>query len=398
MVKNDSSKIKELMEKGIEKIIERENLLRKLLSGKKLRIKHGIDPTGPKIHLGRALQFWKLKEFQNLGHTVVLIIGDFTAQIGDASDKETMRKPLSQKEVAINMKGYLGQIGKILDMKKVELHYNSEWFLEMKVKAFIDLQMLFSVQQLINRRNFKKRWEENKPIGFHELDYPIFQGYDSLMVRADVETGGADQLFNLKAGRQIQSAFGQNPQDIMTLKMLWGLDGRKMSTSWGNIITLLDPPSEIYGKIMSMKDELIDNYFDLATRLPKEEISEIKKLPNPRDQKAVLAKEIVGMYKGEKEAAKAAENFDKIFRFHEMPSNIKIFKTSRLKYPTLDLLFDSELAESKSEAKRMVEGGGVDIKIKNKNLKIKNWKEQIEIEDGMIIQFGKRKFIMIKVK
>ena len=220
----------------MEEIIEKESLIKKLKSGKKLRIKHGIDPTGPKIHIGRASQLWKLRAFQELGHQVVLIIGDFTAQIGDASDKQTKRKALSKKEVKANMKDYAKQIGKILDMKKVELRYNSEWLGKMEIKDLLDLKMNFTAQQMIQRRNFKERWDKGKPIGLHELDYPLFQGYDSMAIKADVEVGGFDQLFNLKTGRVVQKIFKQPSQDILILKMLDGLDGRKMSTSWGNVI------------------------------------------------------------------------------------------------------------------------------------------------------------------
>lgn len=391
-------RVKEILSRGVEEIFERESLEKKLLSGKQLRIKHGIDPTGPKIHIGRAMQFWKLKEFQDLGHKIILIIGDFTAQIGDASDKDAMRKVLTEKEIKANMKDYTKQIGKILDMRKVELHYNSEWHKKMKSSELLQLAMIFTAQQTIQRRNFKERWDAGKPIGLYELSYPLLQGYDSVAIKADVETGGTDQLFNLQAGREIQKKFGQIPQDIITLKMLNGLDGRKMSTSWGNIITILDEPNDMYGKIMSMSDNLISEYLELATRLSKEEIKKINEMPNPRDQKAMLAKEIVKMYHGDKAAAEAAENFDKIFRRHETPKDIQIFETGKKTYLILDLLCDSGLAPSKNEAKRLVEGGAVEIEIKNKKSKIKNWREEIMIEDGMVLQAGKRKFIKIKLK
>ncbi|OGZ62962.1 MAG: tyrosine--tRNA ligase [Candidatus Staskawiczbacteria bacterium RIFCSPHIGHO2_02_FULL_34_10] len=394
MIKVDQEKINEILNRGVEEIFEKENLLKKLQSGKQLRIKHGIDPTGPKIHIGRAMQFWKLKEFQDLGHKIVLIIGDFTAQIGDASDKDAMRKVLTEKEIKENMKDYVKQIGKILDLKKVELHYNSEWHKKMKSAELLRLAMIFTAQQTIQRRNFKERWESGKPIGLHELSYPLLQGYDSVAVKADVETGGTDQLFNLQSGREIQKHFGQKPQDIITLKMLNGLDGRKMSTSWGNMITILDEPHNMYGKIMSMSDNLISEYFELCTKLNNKEIAEIKKMPNPRDQKAVLAKEIVKMYYSEKVAIEAAENFDKIFRQHELPSKIEIFETDKKIYPVLDLLFDSKLAESKNEAKRLVEGGGVQIDKE----KIEDWKKGVELKDGMVMQVGKRRFIKIKIK
>jgi tyrosyl-tRNA synthetase len=398
MINTNSEKIKEILIRGVEEIFERESLEKKLKSGKQLRIKFGIDPTGPKIHIGRAFQFWKLREFQDLGHKIILIIGDFTAQIGDASDKQAMRKVLTEKDIKENLRSYLSQIGKILNMKKVELHYNSQWFNKMKIKDFVSLQMIFTAQQTIQRRNFKERWDEGKPIGLHELDYPLFQGYDSVAIKSDVEIGGSDQLFNLQAGRELQKFFKQKPQDIMTSKMLNGLDGRKMSTSWGNIITIVDTPQDMYGKIMSMKDELIGEYFELATNLSENEIGKIKKtLLNPRDTKARLAKEVVKIYHGEKLAEKAEEEFNKIFRDKQLPSEVEVFKTDIKMYPVLDLLCDSKLTSSKNEAKRLIEAGAVKLKINGQELKISNWKEEIKIEDGIILQVGPRRFLKIKI-
>ncbi len=399
MTDTNPQKIENILTRGIEEIFEKESLLKKLQSGKQLRIKLGIDPTGPKIHIGRAFQFWKLRDFQDMGHKIVLIIGDFTAQIGDASDKQAMRQVLSEKEIKENLKDYLRQIGKILDMKKVEVRYNSAWFKKMKVMDFVRLQMIFTAQQVIQRRNFKERWDEGKPIGSHELDYPLFQGYDSVIVKSDVEIGGSDQLFNLQAGREIQKYFKQNQQDIMTSKMLNGLDGRKMSTSWGNIVTILDEPSDMFGKIMSMKDESIDDYFELCTRLSKEEMSQIKSSSsNPRDIKAKLAREIVKMYHGEKEAVRAEEEFDKIFRNRELPSDMPVFTTEKKNYFILNLLFDTKLASSKNEAKRLVEGGGVEIINGEIKERVADWKKDVVLVDEMIIKVGSRKFVKIKIK
>jgi len=399
MINTNSQKIEEILNRGVEEIFERESLLKKLQSGKQLRIKFGIDPTGPKIHIGRAFQFWKLKDFQEMGHKIVLIVGDFTALIGDASDKQAMRKVLTEKEIKENLKNYLFQIGKILDMKKVEVHYNSEWFKKMKIKDFVSLQMIFTAQQTIQRRNFRERWDEGKPIGLQELDYPLFQGYDSVAIKSDIEIGGSDQLFNLLAGREIQKHFKQNQQDIMTSKMLNGLDGRKMSTSWGNIITILDEPQDMYGKVMSMKDELIDEYFELTTRLSNDEIENIKKTSdNPRDIKAILAKEIVVMYHGEKKSQKAEEEFNKVFRNKELPTDISVFVPQSGKtYNILDLLFDAKLSSSKNEARRLVEGGGVEIIIGDNKEKISDWRKEINLENEKVIRAG-RKFIKIKLK
>ena len=395
MTKNQ--KIEEILNRGVEEIIDKKNLKKKLNSNKKLRIKYGIDPTGPKIHIGRAISLWKLKQFQNLGHKIVLIIGDFTAQIGDASDKDAMRKPLTEKEVRKNMKDYREQIGKILDIKKVEFRYNSEWLSRLTAKDLMSLEMNFTAQQLIQRRNFKERWDNRKPIGLHELNYPLLQGYDSVAVKADVEIGGFDQLFNLKAGRDIQKIFGQKPQDIMATKMLYGLDGRKMSTSWGNIITIVDSANEMFGKIMSMKDELILDYFKLCTQISMKKVNEIKKdleskEMSPRDAKEMLAKEIVTMYHSKTAAGKAEKEFNQIFKEKKAPSKIPIFVIVQKEYPPLDLLFTLKLANSKNEAKRIIRQGGLKIDGKIE----RDWKTPIRIKNNMILKVGKRKFTKIR--
>ena len=340
-INTDPKKTKEILERGIEQVIDKKNLLKKLKSGKKLRIKLGIDPTGPKIHLGRAIQLWKLRNFQDLGHQIVFIIGDFTGQIGDASDKQAMRKPLTEEEIKENLRTYKKQIGKILDLKKVEFHRNSEWLSKLKIKDFLSLAMSFTAQQMIQRRNFRERWEQNKPIGLHELSYPLLQGYDSVMIKADVEIGGFDQLFNLKMGREMQRIFGQPPQDIMTSQMLYGLDGRKMSTSWGNVINITDNPRNMYGKIMSMKDELIEDYLKLTTRFPLKKIEKIKKdlkeeKLNPKEAKSILAKEIIKMYHSKKAGETAEKEFNRVFREKKLPLKIPVFKSSKKSLPILD--------------------------------------------------------------
>lgn len=397
MSKVDKDKIRQILTRGVEEIIDYQHLEKRLLAGEKLRIKHGIDPTGPKIHLGRATQFQKLREFQKLGHKIILIIGDYTAQIGDASDKQAMRRALTEKEVKENMKNYSQQIGQILDIKKVEWYYNSQWLKKLSAKDLLNLAMKFTAQQMIQRRNFKERWEQGKEIGLHELTYPLFQGYDSVMVKADVEIGGTDQLFNLLAGRKIQEAFGQPPQDIITLKMLSGLDGRKMSTSWGNVINIVDPPNEMYGKIMSMHDEMILQYFELCTQIPMAEISKMKKQmdegANPRDFKAKLAFEIVKIYHSEKSAVEAEKEFNRIFKEKGLPSEVKSYKLKVQSYKIIDLLVELKLAKSKSEARRLVEQRGVKIDGEI----IKDWQKEIKISSGMVIQVGPRRFIQLDI-
>src|SRR3989338_4360881 len=269
--------IEELLTRGVEEIHVMDSLKKKLLAGKPLRIKHGIDPTGEKIHLGRAATLWKVREFQDLGHKVILIVGDYTAQIGDPSDKLSKRPFLSAKQVEKNMAHYRKQIGKILDLKKVEWRYNSEWIGKLTPREIDELAEHFTVGQMLARRNFKERWERQEDISIREFHYPLYQGYDSVMVKADVEVGGSDQLFNLLAGRKIQEYFDQPAQDILTTKMLLGLDGRKMSTSWGNVITIVDEPSDMYGKIMSMNDKLIPEYALLCARLSVQAVYNIEK-------------------------------------------------------------------------------------------------------------------------
>ncbi len=392
-ITTDDNKITGLIGRGVEEVIEKESLLKKLKSGRKLRIKHGIDPTGPRIHLGRAIQFRKLRVFQELGHQVVLIIGDFTAQIGDASDKDAMRRSLSEKEIKENMKDYEHQIGKILNMRKVELRHNSEWLKKMTAKDLLAISMQFTAQQLIQRRNFKERWDAGRPIGLHELDYPLFQGYDSMAIKADVEVGGTDQVFNMLTGRDIQPMFGQPSQDVMTLKMLNGLDGRKMSTSWGNIISIIDEPNDMYGKVMSMKDESIPEYFELCTDISFEELESVKKSQaNPRDIKARLAKMIVKIYHGEELAQGAENEFNKVFSEKGLPTDIPEVEIKEKSLPILDLLVLSGATFSKSEAKRLILQGGVKINGEVQN----DWQKVVEIKKGMVVRAGKRKFARIK--
>lgn len=391
-----NEKIEEILNRGTEDIIEKKHLKEALFSNKKLNIKLGIDPTGPKIHLGRATILMKLKDFQDLGHKITLIIGDFTALIGDASDKTAMRKPLSSEEIKENMKNYLPQIGKIIDLKKVDVRYNSEWLKKLSIKEMISICMHFTAQQMIQRRNFKERWSEGKEIGLHELLYPIFQGYDSVAIKSDIEIGGFDQLFNLKAGREMQKIFNQKPQDIMTLKMIYGLDGRKMSTSWGNVINVTDDPKDIFGKIMSLKDELIFDYFETCTRVPIGKIKEIKKtIKNPKEVKKILGMEIIKQFYSEKEAREAKAEFEKVFEKKDLPTEIKEIRIKEKELNILDLIVLTRLSKSKAEAKRVVEQGGIKI-IRGEEIVIeKDWKKIITIDD-MVIQSGKRNFIKIK--
>ncbi len=382
----DKDKINEVLTRGVEEVINRDSLERKLKSGKKLRVKLGIDPTSPNIHIGRSIPLLKLKDFQDLGHKVVLIIGDFTGIIGDTSDKESERPMLSEKDVKQNMKTYIQQAGKILDIKKCEISYNSKWLKKLGFMEIAKMANLFGLHEFAAREVIAKRLEAGKRVSYLEMMYPLFQGYDSVAVKADVELGGTDQRFNLLTGRELQRYYKQEPQDIILNPLIEGLDGRKMSSSWGNTINLLDSAHDMFGKVMSLKDEFIIKYFTLVTRVSLEEIEEIKKL-NPRDQKARLANEIVKMYHGEKSANMAEEEFNKTFR--DKNPDFKKFKMNRPEVPILELLEDTGLASSKSEAKRLILQGGVKI---NGEVQ-KDWQKIVKTTTGTKIQVGPRKFL-----
>jgi len=400
MLQIDQQKIEEVLTRGVEEVIDREHLYKKLQSGKVLRIKLGIDPTSPNIHIGRAIPLLKLRDFQNLGHKVVLIIGDFTGIIGDTSDKESERPMLDAKTIKQNMKTYVAQVGKILNIRKCEVHYNSKWLKKLAALELGKIANQFGLHEFAAREVIAKRISAGKRVSQLEMMYPLFQGYDSVAVKADVELGGTDQRFNLLAGRDIQKYYSQEPQDIMTNPLIEGTDGRKMSSSWGNTINLLDSAGQMFGKTMSIPDELIIKYLMLATRMSISQIQDVERLPNPRDQKVKLAFEIVKMYHGEKLAVEAAENFDKVFSRHEMPGEMPVLEIAPGKYNIVDLLClpagrqATPLAESKNDAKRVIEGNGVEID----NQKITDWKQEIPVKEGMVIKFGKRKFLKIKIK
>ena len=385
--------LNDLLTRNVEDLIVRSELEKKLKSKKKLRIKLGIDPTGSKLHIGRAVTLWKLRQFQDLGHQITFVAGTFTAQIGDTSDKESERKMLSKEEVAENFKSYHKQLSKILDMDKVEMFHNGDWFDEMRLDEFFKLTSLFTIQQMIERENFAKRISANKPVGLHETLYALLQGYDSVKMKTDLEVGGTDQLFNMLAGRTVQKAYGMDPQNVMTFHILEGTDGRKMSTSWGNCIYIDDEPLEMYGKVMTIKDELIPSYFKMATDVPMDIIEQIEKDmalgANPRDTKASLAREIVTRYNGKKAELEAEKSWEKQFREGEKPSDIETFITK--KQSILDVI--SEAFEiSKSESRRLVQQGGV--RVDDEQIK------DIEavIDKTCMIQLGKRRFKNIKIK
>ena len=394
MNKSKEELINNILEKGTEDIVGKKELKKKLEAGEKLTVKFGLDPTGKDFHLGHASMFWRLRFFQELGHKVVFIIGDFTAKIGDASDKEEMRDRITDEEIEENMKDYKNQLGRILDMEKVEIRYNSEWFNDFRLEELIPLAMEFTAQQMIRRRNFKERWDNEKPIGMHEILYPLLQGYDSVAIEADVEIGGFDQLFNLKTGRKIQKFYGLEPQMLITSEMLYGLDGREMSTSWGNTVNVNDAPKEMYGKILSLKDELIMNYFNLCAFYNKNELKRIEndlKSKNPKEVKKELARAIVTLYYDKKKAKKAEKEFEKVFEKGGVPDDMPKIKINKDKMGALNLVYATGLVDSKSQSKRLIKQGAVKID----DEKVKDWKSDVEVIDGMIIKIGKKRFAKI---
>lgn len=392
-INTDGAKIKEILERGVEDVIVKEHLEAALKSGKQLRVKFGIDPTGPKIHLGRAIPLRKLKAFQELGHKIVLIIGDFTATIGDPSDKLAKRPTLAKADIEQNMKTYAKQLAKILDMEKAELRYNSEWLGKLQFAEISTLADSFSLQQMAARRNFKDRIDKGEDVSMREMLYPLMQGYDSVEVKADVELGGFDQLFNLKAGRVIQKQYGQPEQDILTTQMLEGSDGRKMSTSWGNVITIVDEPNDMFGKIMSIKDELILKYFWLCTEVSQDELDAYEKRlnegANPKDIKIELGKKIVTLYYSDAYALRAAAKFQKIFSKKEFPENYFGPSFSFTGLETLvDLITMIGFAKSRGDAKKLIESGAVKIN----GTPIKDWHSPYRFQGEEVLQVGKRNF------
>ncbi len=391
----DEQKIEDLLSRGVFESIPEQEIKDKLYSGRVLRVKMGIDPTSPNIHLGRAVAIHKLRVFQELGHKIVFLIGDFTGVIGDTSDKESERPMLTQDTVSTNMASYFDQVGKILDMSKVEKHYNSEWLSKLAYKD-ISLQAdAFSVADFIARENIKKRLDAGTRVSLREVLYPLMQGYDSVAIKADIEIGGSDQKFNLLAGRKLQEKYKQSPQSVMMVKLLAGLDGRKMSSSWGNTINLTDSAKDMFGKVMSLSDSLIMDYADLAAYMNKDEVEamslEINKGGNPKDQKILLAKKIVGLYHSNEQAEKEALNFEKTFSNKEIPDDVLV--VSGNSGDSLSALFiDSGVIASMSEFRRLVQSGAIETengeKISDVKCVAKSGKYRI----------GKKRFISLNIK
>jgi len=389
-VDTNRDKINELLTRGVDKVVGADELKKKLLSGKRLRVKLGIDPTSPHIHLGRATQLLKLKDFQDLGHTIVFIVGDATGVIGDTSDKDSERPMLTEGEVKENAKKYFDQAKSILDISRVEKHYNSKWLNKLTFSEIGKQANAFSVADFISRENIKKRLDSGKRVSLRETLYPLMQGYDSVVVNADVEIGGTDQWFNLLAGRTLQEVYEQEPQHTITNTLIRGLDGRKMSSSWGNTIILEGTPYDMYGKVMSLKDNLMEEYFVSCTRIPMSEVKEVLG-GDPKSAKAKLAFEIVKMFHSEEDAKKAEFSFESTFIKGGIPDDT--LNVSGRDKTLADILIEAKIVSSKNELRRLTEEGAITNMTSGKKISDINQ----TFEKSADIKIGKRRFVKINI-
>ncbi|MCM8777319.1 MAG: tyrosine--tRNA ligase [Candidatus Omnitrophica bacterium] len=388
----------EIIKKNTVEIIEeqelKEKLKRSIDKNIPLRIKYGIDPTAPEIHLGHTVPIKKLKDFQDLGHKVLFLIGDFTARIGDPTGRKETRPVISEEEIRHNLSRYKEQVGKILDLSKTEFVYNSHWLAKLTLEEIVKLASIFTIAQILEREDFFNRYKSNKPIFFHEFLYPLLQGYDSCALKADVEIGATEQKFNLLAGRTIQEAFGQEKQLVITMPILRGTDGKlKMSKTYGNHIPVDATPDDMFGKIMSIPDDLMEEYFSLLTSLDKTFFKKMIK-DNPREAKGLLAKEIVKEFFDEKKAEEAERKFDKVFKEKQIPDEIPEFAVEKGEVSVVDILFNSGILPSKMEARRMI----IQKAVKIDNNVIEDPYIKIKVRDGQVLKVGKRKFIRLRVK
>lgn len=382
----------ELLTRAISDVVPRKLGEAKLKAGKPLRLYWGIDPTGAQIHLGHSVPLRKMRAFQDAGHHVILLIGSFTAMIGDPTGRDEMRKELTAEDVKKNFETYIEQAKKILDMKKLEVRYNHEWLEKLTFKDILGLTSHFTVQQMLHRDMFAERMKKDAPISVTEFMYPLMVGYDSVMLDVDVELGGNDQLFNMLAGRTLQTAFGKKDKFVLTTKLIEGTDGRKMSKSYNNCVYLTDAPAEMYGKLLSMPDNLITLYMECCTDMPMSEVAAAEKAlkggtENPKNLKMRLAREIVTMYHSAEDAKAAEEAFENVFKNKGVPEDMPEYKAKKGE-SLIDALVASGSCASKSEARRLIEQGG--IKVNEKAVTDVNAKA----EEG-IVKVGKRKFIKI---
>lgn len=391
-----------ILKRGTVEILPEEDLVKKLerseKTGQPLKVKWGADPSAPDLHLGHAVVLRKMKVFQDLGHEVIFVIGDFTARVGDPTGRSETRKPISEEEVARNAETYFRQVYRLLKKEKCRVVHNHDWLSKLTLEEILRLSSHYTVARTLERNDFAERFKSGQSIGVHEFLYPMMVAYDSVVLKADIELGGTDQTFNLLAGRELMSELGMEPQVCMTLPLLLGLDGvQKMSKSLGNYIAIEDPPQEMFGKAMSIPDSLILNYFELATTLDEAECRKIKALlaepgTNPRDVKVRLGKEIVGLYHSREEAEKVAGDFDRIFKERQTPEEMPVHVTGEEKVWIVKLLTSSGLAASSSEARRLIQQGAVEVD----GERVTNPDQEIDLSGERILKVGKRRFLRVQ--
>jgi tyrosyl-tRNA synthetase len=391
------------LKRGTVEVFTEQELAQRLMdaarTGQPLRVKLGLDPTSPDIHLGHTVVLRKMRQFQDLGHKAVLIIGDYTARIGDPTGQNTTRPMLSPEQIERNAKTYFEQAGKILDTRpeKLEVRHNSEWLADLRLADIIRLAGTMTVARMLERDTFAIRYKKGDPIGVHEFLYPLMQGYDSVMIRSDVELGGTDQTFNNLAGRDLQRLNNQLPQIVITTPILVGLDGKeKMSKSKGNYVGVTDEPSNMFGKIMSISDGMMENYYTLLTDLPMDRIAELTNSDktHPKQAKVLLGKTIVAQFHGPRAAEAAAAEFEKVFAQGQLPEDMSEIALPPLPMNLKNLLTTCRLVETGGEAKRMVQQGGVSID----GQKASDPNTEVTPRDGMVVQVGKRRFARLRVK
>ncbi|MFQ5944972.1 MAG: tyrosine--tRNA ligase [Anaerolineae bacterium] len=390
------SELDEILTRGVAEIIEKESLRERLGSGKELRLKQGFDPSRPHLHLGSAVGLRKLSKLQSLGHQVVLVVGDWTARIGDPSERDETRPRLTSAEVRDNAQTYLEQFSRIVDLDRTEVRWQSEWYGDFDLKAVFDLAGRFTLAQMLAHETFRTRYEKGQPISLLELLYPLLQAYDSLAIEADVEFGGTDQKFNNLMGRTLQSSLGAEPQEVFLVPLIPGTDGRKMGKSFLNTIDILSPPEDMYGKIMSVADEVMPTYYETLTDVPLAELATIQSEMasaelNPRDAKMRLAREIVSQFHGSGAAEGAEAEFVRVFGEGEWPSDAPVHALEAGRtYPLGELLVEAEVVSSKSEWRRLVGQGGVRVGVD----RIDDPNYTVKLKRGAILQvrIGKRRF------
>jgi len=389
--------IKRVFDRTVAEVIVKEDLEKKLRSGRKLRLKLGFDPSKPNLHVGHAVGLRKLRYLQELGHQVVLIVGDWTAQIGDPSGRDESRVMLSPKEVKRNAETYMKQFFIVVDRSRTEVRWQSEWFDKFKLADVFNLTSRFTMAQMMAHETFRKRWDEGRPLTMMELMYPLLQAYDSVAMEADVEFGGTDQKFNILAGRQLQASLGLPPQDVLLWPLLTGTDGRKMSKSFGNTIDLTTPPDKMYGKVMSISDKVLDEYLTLASEIPDDEVEKIRHTlaegtVNPRDVKMRLARDVVRQFHGQEAAQSAEAEFVRVFQERDLPSEIPIYEVPGDEpVPIIQLLRGAGLVQSNAEARRLISQGGVRVD----DEKVLDIHATLAAIDGTIVRVGKRKFVRL---